>query len=140
MRSGTAFPSTETFDPGGDIHSYGESSYRPVSASNPHSDNRDTHDRTKPMTRLIARFDSDASKGASETELPQSHSPNHPTRPDIHGNLSAQLPHRDPSELAYSSDSDFPEPGSNPEHSGQRFIESRPKPCQEVNFVNHIQH
>lgn len=72
------------------------------------------------MTPLIARFDSDASKGASENETPQSCSPNHPTRPDLHGNLSSQLPHRNTSDLAESADTDFPEPGSNPEHSGQR--------------------
>lgn len=78
------------------------------------------------MTPLIARFDSDASKGASETDTQQSHSPNHPTRPDLHGNLSSQLPHRHSGDqfrdILDDTDTDFPEPGSNPEHSGQRFV------------------
>ena len=33
--------------------------------------------------------------------------------------MAGQLPHRNPDELADGSDSDFPEPGSSPEHSGE---------------------
>jgi hypothetical protein len=75
------------------------------------------------MTRFIARFDSDTDKGATEKETSYSQSPNHPTRPDLHGNLSDQLPHRqsgDQSDYFDENGTDFPEPGSNPEHSGQR--------------------
>ncbi|HTV04936.1 MAG TPA: hypothetical protein VME86_06170 [Acidobacteriaceae bacterium] len=76
------------------------------------------------MTRPATRFDSDANKGAAEIGTPQSFSPDHPTRPDLHGNLSSQLPHRNAAghlrDFIDDSDTDFPEPGSNPEHSGQR--------------------
>jgi hypothetical protein len=34
--------------------------------------------------------------------------------------MAGQLPHRNPGELANGSDSDFPEPGATPEHSGER--------------------
>jgi hypothetical protein len=76
------------------------------------------------MAVSIPRRDSDASKGA--TEKPQGPSANHPTRPDCHGNLSYQIPHRE-SDLAIrdfidGSDSDFPEPGSNAEHSGEKYL------------------
>lgn len=67
--------------------------------------------------------DSDASKGA--TEKPKEHTADYPTRPDRHGNLSYQIPHRntDPQIIDFidGSDSDFPEPGSNAEHSGEKY-------------------
>lgn len=51
--------------------------------------------------------DSDFQKGAvEEGEVSQN-------------SLSGQLGHRDEDELLKDSDSDFPEPGSNPEHSGE---------------------
>lgn len=54
--------------------------------------------------------DSDATKGAT----------------DQHASFSAQLPHRDTDKTVYDfidgSDTDFPEPGSNPEHSGEKYI------------------
>ena len=59
-----------------------------------------------------ANTDSDVSKGAVEEELaalPR------PANPDLHG----QLGHRDQDELIKDADSDFPEPGSSPEHSGE---------------------
>ena len=34
--------------------------------------------------------------------------------------LADQLPHRNTNEWLEGEDSDFPEPGTNPEHSGQR--------------------
>jgi hypothetical protein len=54
--------------------------------------------------------DSDFQKGAveEETSVPSS---------DDNPNLYGQLGHRDQDELLKDSDSDFPEPGSNPEHS-----------------------
>jgi hypothetical protein len=57
-------------------------------------------------------FDSDEHKGAveEETSLPGQ---------EKHPNLSGQLGHRDQDEMLKDADSDFPEPGSNPEHSGQ---------------------
>ncbi len=76
------------------------------------------------MTNPIPSKDSDISKGASETETLQTRTPNHPTRPDIHGNLADQFAHRNSDQqvhdLTDGGDSDFPEPGSNPEHSGEK--------------------
>jgi hypothetical protein len=56
--------------------------------------------------------DSDFKKGAVEEEISQ---------PSTNGdpNLQGQLGHRDQDELLKDSDSDFPEPGSSPEHSGE---------------------
>jgi hypothetical protein len=59
-----------------------------------------------------ANCDSDVSKGAVEEETP---CPDNPNNPNLHG----QLGHRDQDEMIKDADSDFPEPGSNPEHSGQ---------------------
>jgi hypothetical protein len=53
--------------------------------------------------------DEDCSKGAVESD----HNENGNT------SLSGQLGHRDQDPLLKSSDSDFPEPGGNPEHSGE---------------------
>lgn len=54
--------------------------------------------------------DSDVSKGAT----------------DQHASFSAQISHRefdlDIRDFIDGSDSDFPEPGSNPEHSGEKYI------------------
>jgi hypothetical protein len=57
--------------------------------------------------------DSDHGKGAVEEET---------SRPSTNGrpNLQDQLGHRDQDELLKDADTDFPEPGSNPEHSGER--------------------
>jgi hypothetical protein len=57
--------------------------------------------------------DSDAHKGAVEEEISQ---PSTTDRP----NLSAQQGHRDDDEMIKDADTDFPEPGSSPEHSGER--------------------
>src|ERR1700733_5756322 len=66
------------------------------------------------------KHDGDALKGAVESQAPK----DTPERTDFHSNLADQLPHRNSGENAGSdfegADSDFPEPGSNPEHSGQR--------------------
>ena len=58
-----------------------------------------------------AWHDSDIGKGAVEQEDRFQH-----------GNYSmhGQLPHRTADHLIKDADSDFPEPGSNPEHSGER--------------------
>lgn len=54
-------------------------------------------------------LDQDVMKGATETEDHK-----------IPGNagLQGQLGHRDQDPMLKSSDTDFPEPGENPEHSG----------------------
>jgi hypothetical protein len=56
--------------------------------------------------------DSDFKKGAVEEESSQ---PSNSGTP----NLDGQLGHRDQDEMLKDSDSDFPEPGSSPEHSGE---------------------
>lgn len=57
------------------------------------------------------RVDQDAQKGASEEEHGKS---------DGNLGLEKQLGHRDQDPLIKDADSDFPEPGLNPEHSGER--------------------
>ncbi len=61
--------------------------------------------------------DQDRSKGAVEQD-----------EPNQSGNTSlrGQLGHRDQDPLLKSSDTDFPEPGENPEHSGQPEKKSNP--------------
>jgi hypothetical protein len=55
--------------------------------------------------------DQDFSKGAVEQD-----------DPNEHGNTSmqGQLGHRDQDPLLKDADTDFPEPGENPEHSGEQ--------------------
>ena len=55
--------------------------------------------------------DQDLAKGAMETE-------NH----EVAGNigLQEQLGHRDQDPMLKDADSDFPEPGHNPEHTGEQ--------------------
>jgi len=57
-----------------------------------------------------SEIDQDLAKGASETE-------NHETPGNI--GLQEQLGHRDQDPMLKDADSDFPEPGQNPEHSGE---------------------
>lgn len=66
-------------------------------------------------TNFAARHDGDAKKGAVESQSPN----DKPESTNLHSNLADQLPHRNTSEWLDGADSDFPEPGSNPEHSGQ---------------------
>jgi hypothetical protein len=68
------------------------------------------------MTKTVpSKPNGDLNKGAVEEETPSTPA----TRPDA-DRLSGQLPHRDADSLIKDADSDFPEPGSNPEHSGQK--------------------
>lgn len=64
------------------------------------------------MPVLSTRRDSDLSKGAT----------------DQHASFSAQLGHREfdleISDMIDGNDTDFPEPGSNPEHSGEKSRKS----------------
>jgi hypothetical protein len=64
--------------------------------------------------KSITHPDSDAQKGAIESESPED-------RPEtnLRDPLADQLPHRNQGDLLEGEDTDFPEPGSNPEHSGQ---------------------
>jgi hypothetical protein len=66
-------------------------------------------------TKLIARPDADAQKGAIESESRA----DRPKVSAIRDSLADQLPHRNVGDFLEGEDSDFPEPGSNPEHSGQ---------------------
>jgi len=60
--------------------------------------------------------DADAQKGAIEDTAPESvHRP--VSSEADHDRLAGQLPHRDANEEIKDNDSDFPEPGSSPEHS-----------------------
>ena len=54
--------------------------------------------------------DQDSGKGATETEDPK-----------VPGNVSQQeqLGHRDQDPMLKDADTDFPEPGQSPEHSGE---------------------
>ena len=58
---------------------------------------------------MQSKVDQDTAKGATETE-------NH----EIPGNigLQQQLGHRDQDPMLKDADTDFPEPGESPEHSG----------------------
>ena len=62
--------------------------------------------------------DSDMQKGAVEQEASMA------GHPKTH-NLNSQLGHRDEDEMLKDADTDFPEPGSNPEHSGQDLASRR---------------
>lgn len=57
-----------------------------------------------------SKIDQDTAKGATESEDHK-----------ISGNigLQQQLGHRDQDPMLKDADSDFPEPGQNPEHSGE---------------------
>jgi hypothetical protein len=59
------------------------------------------------------RPDSDIHKGAVEEETTT------PTKGD-EPYLQGQLGHRDEDEMLKDADTDFPEPGSSPEHSGEQ--------------------
>lgn len=69
---------------------------------------------------MPTHHDSDTHKGAVESESPADVS----HRPDQQGNLSGQLPHRNADPMIKDqdadNDTDFPEQGRTPEHSGQR--------------------
>ena len=67
------------------------------------------------MTKeFIAPRDGDLQKGAIESQSPG----DKPVALERDG-LADQLPHRNMNELLDGQDSDFPEPGLSPEHTGQ---------------------
>lgn len=63
-----------------------------------------------------AKHDPDESKGATESEDQKT--------PGNVG-MREQLGHRDQDPLIKDADSDFPEPGLNPEHSGEPEVHKR---------------
>jgi hypothetical protein len=63
------------------------------------------------MTNQTKQDDADGQKGAVENDRPSKKDEN---------SLAGQIVHRGPDKPADGEDSDFPEPGSSPEHSGQR--------------------
>ena len=60
---------------------------------------------------MSRRRDEDSQKGAVEKESPKQ---------EGNSSLRGQLGHRTNEPMIKESDSDFPEPGGNPEHSGER--------------------
>ena len=67
--------------------------------------------RKEEQSRITNDIDNDAHKGAIEADKP-----NQPTQTSLEG----QLPHRDQDPRIKGQDTDFPEPGENPEYSGER--------------------
>jgi len=61
------------------------------------------------------KIDQDTRKGAIETD-------NHEGPGNI--GLQQQLGHRDQDPMLKDADTDFPEPGENPEHSGERDLKT----------------
>ncbi len=70
------------------------------------------------MTDLKSEKDQDRGKGAVEQDQPKQM-----------GNTSirGQLGHRDQDPLLKAADTDFPEPGSSPEHSGEKENPKKPQ-------------
>jgi hypothetical protein len=62
------------------------------------------------MTPIDKEKDSDLQKGATEDDAAGEQNMN---------SMAGQLGHRDEDPLIKSSDSDFPEPGETPEHTGE---------------------
>lgn len=59
--------------------------------------------------RIHQMHDNDGHKGAAEEDNPK----------DPQAGFKGQLSHRESDPMIKSSDSDFPEPGGSPEHSGE---------------------
>jgi hypothetical protein len=64
----------------------------------------------KKTIKTARRVNSDLKKGAMESDQRSDRS---------QVSMTGQLPHRSADELIKEFDSDFPEPGGNPEHSGE---------------------
>ena len=70
------------------------------------------------MTKVdkpIFHPDGDEHKGVVEDDSPHLSG----EIPDSQESMTGQLGHRNADEMTNGSDSDYPEPGSSPEHSGQ---------------------
>jgi hypothetical protein len=74
---------------------------------------------TDPRNDLDAALadDEDRGKGAVEQDRPE--------EPSGNTSMQGQLGHRDQNPLLKSSDSDFPEPGPSPEHTGEGEIHKK---------------
>ena len=70
--------------------------------------------------------DQDRSKGAVEQEE---------KGPSDNTSMQGQLGHRDQDPLLKSADTDFPEPGGNPEHSGEPEDGKKLKPTDAASSV-----
>ena len=68
--------------------------------------------------------DQDRGKGAVEQDRP--------LEPPGNTSMQGQLGHRDQSSMLKSSDTDFPEPGGNPEHSQEPTEEATDKKKNDV--------
>lgn len=62
------------------------------------------------MHPRIVEIDEDIAKGAMEKESPKQKG---------NSSMAGQLPHRTDDPMIKDYDTDFPEPGENPEHSGE---------------------
>jgi hypothetical protein len=63
------------------------------------------------MTKTQDNPDNDLHKGAVEDDQPQQ---------EHNTSLRGQLGHRNQDEMLKDNDTDYPEPGENPEHSGEK--------------------
>ncbi|HUR36724.1 MAG TPA: hypothetical protein VM009_02830 [Terriglobales bacterium] len=63
------------------------------------------------MTEKQMHPDNDIHKGAVEDDQP---------REEHNTSMRGQLGHRNQDEMLKDNDSDYPEPGGNPEHSGEK--------------------
>lgn len=69
------------------------------------------------MTNPNDHADNDLHKGAVEDDQP---------RQEHNTSLRGQLGHRNQDEMLKDNDSDYPEPGSNPEHTGEKSRKKKP--------------
>jgi hypothetical protein len=83
-------------------------------------------EKIMPNNVAITR-DEDSGKGAVEQD-----------RPGQETNVSrtGEIGHRDQDALVKSSDSDFPEPGQNEEHTGEPQVRNQLKPDTEIGCQN----
>ncbi len=70
------------------------------------------------MTDSLKHPDNDVHKGAVEDDSPQA---------EHNTSMRGQLGHRNQDEMLKDNDSDYPEPGGNPEHSGEAQDDAPPK-------------
>jgi hypothetical protein len=65
--------------------------------------------------------DEDAGKGAVEQDRPEQ---------ETNVNFAGQNPHRTENRLVKANDTDYPEPGENPEHSGELMAQDKDRTQQ----------
>ncbi len=81
------------------------------------------------MHPRIVEIDEDIAKGAMEKESPKQKG---------NSSMAGQLPHRTNDPMIKDYDTDFPEPGENPEHSGEPIenVDQDPGERQKENQAN----